>query len=48
MEKKKKLGMAVHACHPRYSGNHKLGGSQYRAAWAKSETLSQKSPEKRA
>jgi hypothetical protein len=36
----KKLGMVVHACHPSYGRKLKIGGSESRPAWAKSESLS--------
>jgi hypothetical protein len=44
---RKKLGMAASTCHHSYSGKLKTEESQYRPAWAKSETLSQKYPEEK-
>jgi ribosomal protein L31 len=41
-EKKKKLDLMMHTCHPSYFGNFKIGGSWSRPAWAKSGTLSPK------
>jgi hypothetical protein len=37
-----KDGAVVHACHPSYGEKGKIGRSQSRPVWAKSETLSQK------
>jgi hypothetical protein len=33
----KKLGMGVHACHPSYSGKHKIGGSSVQANLGKKQ-----------
>jgi hypothetical protein len=38
----KKVGSGTHDCHPSNDGKWKIGGSQPRLAWAKSETLSPK------
>jgi hypothetical protein len=43
----KKLGMVVHAYHPSYKRKCKIGGSWFRAAWAKSESLSPKYPQQK-
>jgi hypothetical protein len=43
----KKLDIVVHACHSSYGGKLKIGELQYRAAWAKSETLSPKYTEQK-
>jgi hypothetical protein len=32
----------VYTCHPSHGGKSKIGGLQFRLAWEKSETLSQK------
>jgi hypothetical protein len=39
---KKKLGMVVHTCHPRYGGKLKIGRLQSRLGWAKTKSLSPK------
>jgi hypothetical protein len=36
----KKLGIVVCACHPSYCEKHKIGGSESRLVWTKSEILS--------
>jgi hypothetical protein len=39
---RKKLGIMVLTCHPSVGGNLKIGGSWFKPAWVKSETLSPK------
>jgi hypothetical protein len=36
---RKKLGMVAYTCYPSYGGRHKIGESQGRLDWVKSEIL---------